>query len=127
MQIIYDAGALIAIERRSPRMLRAHRRAITDGRVPIVPTIVLGQVWRGTPREAALARVLQQQCKPHVLDVVTARLGGQLCGATGTSDLAGAVVAVLAMRYDAPIVTSVPDDLRRLTARADREVEIFAV
>jgi len=126
MRIVYDAGALIAIGRRSGRMLLIHRRALSEGTVPIVPTIVLGQVWRGTPREASLAQALKA-CRPYVLDVVTAKLGGQLCGVAGTSDLADAVVAVLAMHYDAPIVTSDPDDLRRLTAAAGRKVEIFAV
>ena len=123
---MYDAGALIAIAKRSERMLRIHRRVLAERAVPIVPTIVLGQVWRGVPREAALARALKV-CLPHVLDVTTAKLGGQLCGVAGTSDLADAVVAVLALRYDAPIFTSDPDDLRRLVEAAGRKLEIFAV
>ena len=126
MRIVYDSGALIAIGKRSERMLRIHRRVLAERAVPIVPTIVLGQVWRGVPREAALARALKV-CLPHVLDVTTAKLGGQLCGVAGTSDLADAVVAVLALRYDAPIFTSEPDDLRRLVEAAGRKLEIFAV
>ena len=126
MRIVYDSGALIAIGKRSERMLRIHRRVLAERAVPIVPTIVLGQVWRGVPREAALDRALKA-CLPHVLDVTTAKLGGQLCGVAGTSDLADAVVAVLALRYDAPIFTSEPDDLRRLVDAAGRKLEIFAV
>ena len=126
MRIVYDTGALIALERRSERMLRIHRRALAERAVPIVPTIVLGQVWRGVPRESALARALKV-CLPHVLDVTTAKLGGQLCGVAGTSDLADAVVAVLALRYNAPIFTSDPDDLRRLVDAAGRRVEVFVV
>jgi hypothetical protein len=124
--VVYDAGALIAAERRSSRMIDMHRLFLEAGRVPIVPTIVLGQVWRGIPREAALARMLKA-CKPHVLDVITAKLGGQLCGHAGTADLADAVVTVLAVRYDAAIVTSDPDDLHRLTTAAGRTVQIFPV
>lgn len=126
MRIVYDAGALIALGQRSARMLRIHRRVLAERAVPIVPSIVLGQVWRGVPREAALARALEV-CLPHVLDVTTAKLGGQLCGVAGTSDLADAVVAVLALRYDAPILTSNPDDLRRLVDAAGRKAEIFVV
>ena len=126
MQIVYDAGALIAVERRDPEMLLVHRRAVAEGAVPLVSTIVLGQVWRGTPREAVLTRVLKT-CRMDVLDVNTAKLGGQLCGVAGTADLADAVVAVLALRYNAAIVTSDPDDLRQLTAAAGRKLEIFTV
>jgi hypothetical protein len=124
--VVYDAGALLAAERRSRRMIDMHRLFLVDGRVPIVPTIVLGQVWRGFPREAVLARMLKA-CRPQVLDVTLAKLGGQLCGSAGTGDLADAVVAVLAVRYDAPIVTSDPDELRRLVEAAGRKLEIFAV
>ena len=126
MAVVYDAGALRAAERRSARMLDLHRLFLTAGSVPLVPTIVLGQVWRGFPREATLARVLKG-CRPQVLDVTTAKLGGQLCGVAGTSDLADAVVTVLALRHDAPIVTSDPDELHRLVVATGRKVEIFTV
>lgn len=124
--LVYDAGALIAAERRSGPMAAVHQRAFDEASRPIVPTIVLGQVWRGTERQAALARMLKG-CRLHVLDVVTAKLGGQLCGYAGTSDLADAVVAVLAVRHRAGIVTSDPDDLRRLTEAAGYPVPIFPI
>ena len=126
LRVVYDAGALIALQRRSPRMLLLHRRALAGGSAPIVPTIVLGQVWRGFPREVGMATALTA-CRPHVLDVITAKLGGQLCGIAGTTDLADAVVAVLAVRYRAAIVTSDPDELAVLTVAAGRRSEIFAV
>jgi predicted nucleic acid-binding protein len=126
VRIVYDAGALIGLERRTSRMLLVHRRAMVEGAVPIVPTIVLGQVWRGTRGEATLARALKD-CRMEALDTITAKLGGQLCGQAGTSDLADAVVAVLAISYHAPIVTSDPEDLHRLTTAAGRKIEIFAV
>ena len=124
--VIYDAGVLIAAARRSRRVLDIHGQFLEARRDLIVPPIVLGQVWRGIPREATLARVLKA-CRMRVLDVNLAKLGGQLCGVAGTSDLADAVVAVLAVQYDAAIVTSDPEDLRRLTAAAGRKVHIFPV
>jgi predicted nucleic acid-binding protein len=126
MRFVYDSGALIAAERRSSTMLLFHRRALASGHRPVVPTIVLGQVWRGVPREAALMRMLKG-CRLEPLDVITAKLGGQLCGYTGTSDLADAVVAVLAVRHDAAIVTSDVHDLRRLTEGSGRKLKIFPV
>lgn len=124
--LVYDAGALIAAERRDPRMMKVHRLALHDGDVPIVPTIVLGQVWRGSSRQAPLSRLLKG-CSVHVLDIVTAKQGGQLCGYAGTTDLADAVVAVLAVRQGAGIVTSDPGDLQRLAEAAGWQVPVFAL
>jgi hypothetical protein len=126
LTVVYDTGALVAAERRSRRMIDMHRLFLADGRVPLVPTIVLGQVWRGTPREATLARVLKA-CRPYVLDVTLAKRGGQLCGAAGTADLADAVVAVLAAQYEAPVVTSDPEDLDHLIGATGRKLRIFTV
>jgi predicted nucleic acid-binding protein len=66
-------------------------------------------------------------CRTLDLDVLLAKLGGQLCGSAGTSDLTDAVVAVLAIRLRAGVVTSDPDDLVRLTEAAGRRVPIFAI
>lgn len=123
---MYDAGALIAAERGSSQMLAIHRRAMVTGPAPVVPTIVLGQVWRGFPRQARLAAVLKG-CRTENLDVIAAKLGGQLCGTAGTSDLADAVVALTAVRLRAGVVTSDPDDLLRLTVAAGRQVPILAI
>lgn len=126
MRVVYDAGALIAAERRSPRMMDMHALFLDAGGRPMVPTIVLGQVWRSAERQVQLSRLLKG-CRFDVLDVIAARAGGQLCGYAGTADLADAVVALLAIQYEAAIVTSDPKDLRRLTEIAGRRVEIFPI
>lgn len=126
MGVVYDAGALVAAERRSARMLDAHRLFLADGVVPIVPTIVLGQVWRGVASAAMLSWMLKG-CRLDPLDVVTAKLSGHLCGRAGTSDLADAVVAVLAARRDGAIVTSDPEDLRQLVDATGRSVTILPI
>lgn len=126
MRVVYDAGALIAAERQSGRMLDMHRQTLAAGHRPVVPTIVLGQVWRGIGRQAALARMLKG-CELHTLDVVTAKQGGQLCGYSSTSDLADAVVVVLAVRFGAKVVTSDPHDMRRLADTAGWRVPIFPI
>ena len=48
-----------------------------------------------------------------------ARAVGQLCGATGTSDVIDASVVVCAARRATAIVTSDPEDLRRLDPSID--------
>ncbi len=123
MSLVYGAGALIAAERRPPAI---HRRAMASGSAPVVPTVVLGQVWRAFPRQTSLAVVLTG-CRTEGLDVIMAKPGGELCGVAGTSDLADAVVAVPAMRLRAGVVTSDSDDLRRLTGAAGRSVPILVV
>lgn len=110
-----DAGALIAHEREDRRITAGLRRAAATGTPLFVPAGVLGQVWRGGPRQARLAHLLTSR-HVHVvsLDLAEARAAGQLCGATGTSDVIDASVVMCAVRRETAIVTSDPDDLRRL-------------
>lgn len=126
MGIVYDAGALIAAERNQPRFLALHRRALAERQRPVVSTVVLGQVWRGTARQAGLAQVLKS-CTVLDLDTGTAKLGGQLCGLAGTADLADAVVTVLAIERQAKIVTSDPRDIDQLGVAAGWQLTILPI
>ena len=57
----YDAGALIAAERRNPIMLALHQLALDSDITPVVPAGALAQVWRGgSGRQASLAQMLKQ-------------------------------------------------------------------
>lgn len=53
------------------------------------------------------------------LDDTAARAGGQRCGASGTSDVIDASIVVVARQRALRVVTSDPDDLRRLDPRVD--------
>ena len=113
---ILDAGALIAVERRSTSMQALLARASADDGALVVPGPVLAQVWRGGARQALLARFLHL---PFVeVDLLTQRLwlaAGVLCGARGTHDVVDAAVVVCAQRRNAgAVITSDPDDLRHL-------------
>lgn len=105
-------------------MLIALRLAAARGTPLFVPAGVLGQVWRTGSRQARLARLLTS---PHVrvisLDMAEARAAGQLCGTTGTSDVIDASVVVCAVKRGTAILTSDPDDLRRL----DPSIELILV
>ncbi|MGH8571626.1 MAG: PIN domain-containing protein [Gammaproteobacteria bacterium] len=111
--IIYDAGALIAAERGQREFLAMHRESLVAEIDPIVPDVVLAQVWRGSPGQALLSRVLAG-CHVTATGERTARAAGVACGRARTSDIVDAVVVVTAMRLAAPVVTDDPTDLRRL-------------
>lgn len=115
--IVVDAGGLIAVERGTRVMQQVVREtADADGRL-IVPAPVLGQVWRGGARQAVLARFLKLHCVEVDLLTRAAWLSaGVACGHAGTSsDVVDAAVVVCARAREAGVVvTSDPDDLRRL-------------
>lgn len=117
MNVVLDAGALIDVERggfATKSLLESRPR---DGRV-IVPAGVLAQVWRGGP-QARLSQLLRGGVDVHALDEPAARAVGSLLRASGTSDVVDAHVVLVARQHRAVIVTSDPDDLRRLDPRAE--------
>lgn len=111
--IIYDAGALIAAERGRREFLALHRECLAAEIDPIVPDVVLAQVWRGSAGQALLSRVLAG-CDVTATGERTARAAGVACGRARTSDVVDAVVVVTAVRLAAPVVTDDPNDLRQL-------------
>jgi predicted nucleic acid-binding protein len=110
--IVYDTGALLAAERRSPDVLALHDE-LTAARIrPIVPVVVLAQAWRGGPQHQ-ISRVLKA-CDVTPDDERIGRAAGLACAASGTADVVDAIVVVMAVRYQAPIVTSDPSDLTHI-------------
>jgi hypothetical protein len=116
-----DAGALIAIERRSKAMLDILEAARADGRPLAIPAGVLAQVWRGGRRQVPLARFLNtrvtgDKAAPIVepMHEMVARWTGEVCARTGTSDVVDASVVVCARMRGHAVVTSDPQDVRRL-------------
>lgn len=109
---VLDAGALLALERgdRRARALIAN----AEGRL-IVPAPVLAQVWRDGAGQAALAALVKASTTViEVFDEQVAKAAGTLCGRTGTSDIVDASVVLSARLHRAVVLTSDPDDLRRI-------------
>jgi hypothetical protein len=99
------------------------KAAALSGRPPITHAGVLGQVWRGGPRQARLAQALAAlDVRP--LDVRLGTAAGELLAANGSSDVIDAAVALLAEDGD-DIVTSDPEDLTDLLALTGRHVEVI--
>lgn len=91
--------------------------AVAAGADLAVPAAVLGQAWRGTQRQALLARFLRLAIVDVVaLDEPAARTAGVLCGRAGTDDIVDASVVVCARLRRHSVVTSDPSDLARLDA-----------
>lgn len=108
--VVYDSGALVAAERDDPKFRALHSRFLEQERLLVVPAPVLTQVWRGGARQARLAWTLRPCVVEPTSDKV-ARVAGVLLGKTRTADAVDGIVAAEALRRDALILTSDPDDL----------------
>jgi predicted nucleic acid-binding protein len=121
--IVYDAGALLAAERRNPDFLALHDE-VTKSRIrPIVPVVVLAQVWRGGPQHQ-ISRVLKA-CDILPDDQRTGRAAGVACAASGTAEVVDAIVIATAVQHQAPIVTSDPGDLTRIADSIGVKIRLF--
>ena len=118
-----DSGALIAFEREDRTMVALVRRAKERKGRLAVPAGVLAQVWRDGRKQARLACLLGSSLVDVApLDDAGARRAGQLCGATGTSDVVDASVVLIAQQRGDVVVTSDPEDIRRLDPSLDVSV-----
>jgi predicted nucleic acid-binding protein len=108
---LYDAGALIAIDKNDRRMWARYQVAVDDGRDIRVPAIVVGQAWRDPRRQVRLGRFLVS-CRVDPVGLETAKAAGILCGRAGTSDVVDAIVAIMAAATGAVIWTSDPGDIK---------------
>lgn len=109
--ITLDTGALIALERRRPRMWKVMHRAQELGIAPIVPADVLAEWWRGRTdiREHILGSVVIEPLSERLV-----RLAGEsLAAVRGATSVDAIVMASAAQRGDA-VYTSDMEDLDRL-------------
>jgi predicted nucleic acid-binding protein len=108
----FDTGMLIALERRKQRATEAFRNIVRRGFLPIVPSVVYVEWWRGRSdiREEILAAVIVEDMPARLC-----RAAGEALGAVKAATLADAVVmASAALRGGGIVYTSDVDDLKRL-------------
>jgi hypothetical protein len=126
MTLVFDAGALLALEKNDKDMWQRLKSATLVGSPPVTHGGVVGQVWRGGgPRQARLATALDG-IEIYPLDDELGRRAGVLLKRTGASDVIDAALVLLAEDGD-EIVTSDPDDLTVLTEHANLDVELYPV
>jgi len=113
--ITFDAGGLIALERRDRQVLALVARAKELGMRITIPATALAQAIRNPARQALMSRLIRQAGTDLVaLNGPDATAVGLLLARTATADIAHAHVAVCAQRADQPVITSDPEDLRRI-------------
>lgn len=111
--IVFDTGALVALERRRQRAVQIWAMASRDKTDVFVPGAVIAEWWRGRSevRERILAGV--------TVEPVGAWLGkaaGEAIAATPGATVVDAVVMALAARLGATVFTSDVDGLEDLRA-----------
>ena len=121
--VTYDSGALIAAERGERLMWARHRALLLRRVVPAVPAPVVVQCWRGTPRQAQLARLLAG-CEVEALDDARARATGTLAGRARTTDIVDASVVEGALRRGDLVISSDEGDLAAIAAAVNRHVDV---
>lgn len=115
--LVFDAGALVAIDRDDRTILDKVRVATEKGQEVRTNAMVRAQVWRDSRgRQTTLARAIKNMDIQPVSED-DGRMAGELLATTGLSDPIDATVALLARPGD-HVYTSDPHDLRRLCEAA---------
>jgi predicted nucleic acid-binding protein len=112
--ITFDTGALIALERRSARMLRIVDAATQSSARITVPAVILTEWWRGRA-SARMARLLEGVEIEPLTDRL-AKLAGEAVAAVRGATAIDAIVASSAAQRGDTIFTSDVEDLARLGA-----------
>ena len=114
--VTLDTGALIALERHNQYVGGLIERAGAEsGAIIHIPAGVAAQAFRDGRRQVRLRRLFKHpQTRIVPLDARTAFVVGLLLGRRGGSDVVDASVVLCARTHRQGVVTSDPDDLRRL-------------
>lgn len=122
--IVYDSGALIAIDGPSgSKAIRRHLDRLLYGDTILVPAVAAAQVLRDPARQVRLMRAVKSSKvvpfrERDVWDV------GRLLAASGTADIVDAFVALVAARTQAAVITSDAADISKLLDVLGAEVAI---
>lgn len=120
----FDAGGLIALDRKDRRVLALLARTGELGIRLTIPATALAQAIWNPARQALIARLIRQPSTDLVpLDGPDATAVGLLLARTDTADIADAHVVVCARRSEQPVLTTDPLDLRRI----DPELELIVI
>ena len=111
--VTLDSGALIGFERRDRRTLTHLKLAQQLGYELTVPTAVIVEAWRGGPRSARIASLLEA-CVIEPLFPELARVAGEAIAAVKGATVVDAVVMASAASRGDRVLTSDFEDLDRL-------------
>jgi predicted nucleic acid-binding protein len=117
---VFDAGAFIALERRSAFMIGILDQALHGTIEVVLPRTVIGQVWRGTPRQANVGRLVSaglRRGSPVVIDELTAERAREIgvkIGQTSHPDIVDVHVALAAAERGHAVLTSDEADIAKI-------------
>ena len=109
--LTFDTGALIALERRHPRMKDIFDRAIASDQPITVPADVVGEWWRG--RTDLRVGILASVAVESLTEALAKAAGEALAVVRGATLVDAVVMASAASRGDL-VYTSDVDDLEAL-------------
>jgi hypothetical protein len=113
MNVVYDAGLLIAAERNDRDVWADHRARLEIGVVPTTTAPVVAQVSR-SPRQAQLRRLLRG-CEIAGFAPGQAHEVGRLLARSGTSEVVDAHVVLTAASTGATVLTSDVAEIEHLS------------
>lgn len=127
MNVVYDAGVLIAADRNNRDVWADHRARLEMGILPLTTAPVAAQVSR-SPSQASLHRLLEG-CRMVGFEPDSAAQVGALLKSSGLSDVVDAHVVITAAMTGGIVVTSDVSDLSVLASYAGSgsQVSIVAV
>jgi hypothetical protein len=117
---VFDAGAFIALERRSPFLISVLDQALHGTIEVVLPRTVIAQVWRGTPRQANVGRLVSaglRRGSPVLIDELTAERAIQIgvtIGQTSHPDIVDVHVALAAAERGHAVLTSDDADIAKV-------------
>ncbi|HEX6523291.1 MAG TPA: type II toxin-antitoxin system VapC family toxin [Streptosporangiaceae bacterium] len=117
---VFDAGAFIALERRSAFMIGVLNEALHGTIEVVLPRTVIAQVWRGTARQANVGRLVGaglRRGSPVVIDELTAeraRQIGVMIGQVSHPDIVDVHVALAAAERGHAVLTSDDADIAKV-------------
>jgi len=111
--VSFDSGVLIALERGETRAWAWMKRATERREPPLVSVVAVAECWRDHRGQRNLARALQA-CDVRDVDLDQAKAAGRALGDVAGSGTSDALIAALAARTGAVLVTADIDDMRQL-------------
>lgn len=125
MNLVLDAGALVAIDRRDRTIETLLLIAAQEQIAVCTSGAVVAQVWRDGARQANLSRILSG-VEVRALDKAAGKQVGQLLAASRASDVVDGHVAMLA-QAGGRILTSDPRDITHLLRAREVDASVIRV
>jgi hypothetical protein len=123
--LVFDAGALIALDRGDRTVGALLHVAAQDGVEAITSSACIAQAWRDPARQVKLTRALDGFLE-WPLDASRARRCGLLLSSSATSDIADAAIVSLVLDGDT-VLTSDPADIAHLLNAAGINARVTPV